>query len=83
MLIGLDPFRIDNHWQRMMRGDGTRTWPYLWKVYDFKEGKLWPNDRPGLGVGVDRSKLTQIGRYDTYRAGMLMNQRPDGSFTDW
>src|SRR3954453_13511336 len=20
MLIGLDPFRIDNHWQRMMRG---------------------------------------------------------------
>lgn len=66
-----------------MLGDGTRTWPYLPKVYDFKEGKLWPNDRPGLGVQVDRTKLTQIGRYDTYRAGMLLNQRPDGSFTNW
>jgi Enolase C-terminal domain-like len=66
-----------------MLGDGTRTWPYLPRVYDFKEGKLWPNDRPGLGVQVDRTKLTQIGRYDTYRAGMLLNQRPDGSFTNW
>ena len=60
-----------------MLGDGTRTWPYLPKVYDFKQGKLWPNDRR-----VDRTKLTQIGRYHTYRAGMLLNQRPDGSFTN-
>jgi galactonate dehydratase len=66
-----------------MLGDGSRTWPYLAKGYDFKDGKLWPNDRPGLGVEVDRSKLTQIGRYDTYRAGMLLNRRPDGSFTNW
>ncbi len=66
-----------------MLGDGTRAWPYLPKVYDFKDGKLWPNDRPGLGVEGDRTKLTQIGRYDTYRAGMLLNQRPDGSFTNW
>lgn len=66
-----------------MLGDGSRTWPYLQKVYDFRDGKLWPNDRPGLGVEVDRGRLTQIGRYDTYRAGMLMNQRPDGSFMNW
>ena len=45
-----------------MLGDGTRTWPYLLKAYDFKDGKLWPNDRPGLGVQVDRNRLTQIGR---------------------
>ena len=66
-----------------MLGNGTRTWPYLPKVYDFKDGKLWPNDRPGLGVQVDESKLNKIGEYNTYRAGMLLNQRPDGSFTNW
>jgi L-alanine-DL-glutamate epimerase-like enolase superfamily enzyme len=66
-----------------MLGDGTRTWPHLPKVYDFKDGKLWPNDRPGLGVELDVSKLTLLGEYDTYRAGMLLNRRPDGSFTNW
>ena len=66
-----------------MLGDGTRSWPYLPKVYDFKDGKLWPNDRPGLGVTLDQSKLTLLGEYATYRAGMLLNRRPDGSFTNW
>ncbi|MEO8465703.1 MAG: mandelate racemase/muconate lactonizing enzyme family protein [Gammaproteobacteria bacterium] len=66
-----------------MLGDGTRTWPHLRKAYDFKEGKLWPNDRPGLGVELDASKLTLMGEYATYRAGMLLNRRPDGSFTNW
>ena len=66
-----------------MLGDGTRTWPHLPKAYDFKDGKLWPNDRPGLGVELDQSKLTPLGEYATYRAGMLLNRRPDGSFTNW
>ena len=66
-----------------MLGDGSRTWPHLPKVYDFKDGKLWPNDRPGLGVELDTSKLTLLGQYDTYRAGMLLNHRPDGSYTQW
>jgi L-alanine-DL-glutamate epimerase-like enolase superfamily enzyme len=66
-----------------MLGNGSRTWPYLPKAYDFKQGKLWPNDRPGLGVELDLSKLTVLGEYATYRAGMLMNRRPDGSFTNW
>jgi L-alanine-DL-glutamate epimerase-like enolase superfamily enzyme len=66
-----------------MLGDGTRTWPHLPKAYDFKDGKLWPNDRPGLGVQLDQSKLTLLGEYATYRAGMLLNRRPDGSFTNW
>ena len=66
-----------------MLGNGGRTWPYLPKVYDFRNGKLWPNDRPGLGVEVDVGKLKKIGEYNTYRAGMLLNHRPDGSFTNW
>jgi L-alanine-DL-glutamate epimerase-like enolase superfamily enzyme len=66
-----------------MLGDGSRTYPHLPQAYDFREGKLWPNDRPGLGVELDMSRLTALGEYDTYRAGMLMNLRPDGSFTNW
>jgi L-alanine-DL-glutamate epimerase-like enolase superfamily enzyme len=64
-------------------GNGSRTYPYLPKVYDFKDGKLWPNDRPGLGVELDMSQLTLLGEYATYRAGMLLNHRPDGSFVNW
>ena len=66
-----------------MLGDGSRTYPYLPEVYDFEDGKMWPNERPGLGVEVDVDLLTKLGEYDTYRAGMLMNGRPDGSFMNW
>ena len=66
-----------------MLGDGSRTYPHLPQMYDFRDGKMWPNDRPGLGVEVDVSKLALLGEYTEYRAGMLMNQRPDGSFTNW
>jgi galactonate dehydratase len=51
--------------------------------YNFKDGRMWPNDWPGLGVEVDVSNLTKLGEYATYRAGMLLNIRPDGSFTNW
>lgn len=66
-----------------MLGDGSRSYPHLPDKYDFRDGKFWPNDRPGLGVTVALDKLTQIGEYKEYRAGMLMNRRPDGSFTNW
>ena len=64
-------------------GDGSRTWPHLPQAYDFRDGKMWPNDRPGLGVEVDLNELRLIDEYDEYRAGMLMNHRPDGSFMNW
>ena len=45
-------------------GEGRHAeWPYLRKSYDLKNGKLWPNERPGLGVEVDTSKLQQVGDY--------------------
>lgn len=64
-------------------GDGSRTWPYLPEAYDFEDGKMWPNERPGLGVAVDLDLLSKIGEYDEFRAGMPMNSRPDGSFMNW
>jgi L-alanine-DL-glutamate epimerase-like enolase superfamily enzyme len=66
-----------------MLGDGSRTYPHLPDMYDFREGKFWPNDRPGLGVTVALDQLTLIDEYDEYRAGMLLNRRPDGSYMQW
>src|SRR5580692_5361755 len=51
---------------------------------DFKEGKLYPNDRPGLGVEVDFKPLKQVLEVTqpvTARAQTFF--RPDGSITNW
>jgi L-alanine-DL-glutamate epimerase-like enolase superfamily enzyme len=66
-----------------MVGDGNRNFPYLPKAYDFRDGKMWPNDRPGLGVDIDESKLKRIAVYDTYNVGMPNDERPDGSYPNW
>jgi galactonate dehydratase len=61
-----------------------RTLPHLPKCLDFKEGKLYPNDRPGLGVELDYKQLTQIAEITepvTARAQTYF--RPDGSITNW
>lgn len=62
---------------------GTRPWPYLNASYDLKNGKLWPNDRPGLGVEVDTSKLQMIGDWNERYTLTPLLKRPDGSFTNW
>jgi galactonate dehydratase len=66
-----------------MLGKGDRVYPYLKQGYDFRNGKMWPNDRPGLGVELDLTKLKQIAEYKEYFAPTQLNHRPDGSFTEW
>ncbi|HUO30647.1 MAG TPA: mandelate racemase/muconate lactonizing enzyme family protein, partial [Bryobacteraceae bacterium] len=59
-----------------------RTLPHLPVCLDFKNGKLYPNDRPGLGVELDFKPLKQVAEiteYDTNRAQLYY--RPDGSIT--
>jgi galactonate dehydratase len=61
-----------------------RTLEYLPKCLDFKDGKLYPNDRPGIGVELDYKLLTQIAEITepvTARAQTYF--RPDGSITNW
>lgn len=61
-----------------------RTLPHLPVCLDFKNGKLFPNDRPGLGVDLDMKKLQQIAEITqpvTHRAQTYF--RPDGSITNW
>jgi galactonate dehydratase len=62
---------------------GTREWPYLRQSYDLKQGKLWPNDRPGIGVDVDTSKLQLIGDFTERYTPIPTVRRPDGSYTNW
>jgi galactonate dehydratase len=61
-----------------------RALPHLPVCLDFKNGKLYPNDRPGLGVELDMTKLklvTEITQPVTARAQTYF--RPDGSITNW
>lgn len=66
-----------------MLNGGTREWPYLRQSYDFRQGKLWPNDRPGIGVDVDTGKLQLIGDFSERYAAIPIVRRPDGSYTNW
>lgn len=61
-----------------------RTLPHLPVCLDFKNGKLYPNDRPGLGVELDMKQLKQVAEITqpvTNRAQTYF--RPDGSITNW
>jgi galactonate dehydratase len=68
----------------MEYGFQGRALPHLPVCLDFKNGKLLPNDRPGLGVELDMKHLkpvTEITQPVTARAQTYF--RPDGSITNW
>jgi galactonate dehydratase len=61
-----------------------RTLAHLPVCLDFKDGKLYPNERPGIGVELDMKQLTlltEITQPVTARAQTYF--RPDGSITNW
>lgn len=53
---------------------------YLKEGYDFKDGKIYPNDRPGIGVVFDSGRVNLISEITQPRdlSGYL---RPDRSLT--
>jgi L-alanine-DL-glutamate epimerase-like enolase superfamily enzyme len=65
-------------------GGGNYEAPHLPKWADFKNGKWWFNERPGLGVEFDASKCRQVAEV-TEPIGNRRPEyyRPDGSFTQW
>jgi L-alanine-DL-glutamate epimerase-like enolase superfamily enzyme len=61
-----------------------RTIPYLPAWLDFREGKLYANDRPGLGVELDLKPLKQVSEItQRVTARAQVYYRPDGSITNW
>jgi len=66
-----------------MLGDGSSSYPHLPECYDFRQGKMWPNRRPGLGVTLDIQPLQLVAEITESSRPIPMFQRPDGSITNW
>jgi galactonate dehydratase len=61
---------------------GERPIDYLPECLNFKAGKLYTNDRPGLGVTLEMSLVKMIGEVTAPIRRQIYN-RPDGSLTHW
>jgi len=66
-----------------MTGTGPRPMPHLPQCYEFRNGKLWPNGRPGLGVEIDVKQLELQADITEKFAPTPILRRPDGSLTNW
>jgi len=66
-----------------MLGDGSEKIPHFPECYDFRNGKLWPNRRPGLGVTLDPAPLQLVATVTERTRPIPMLERPDGSITNW
>ena len=66
-----------------MTGAGPKDVPYLPQHFDFKNGKLWPNRRPGIGVEFDPKGAQLVSEITERDAPGRLFRRPDGSITNW
>lgn len=56
--------------------------PYMPEFLECRNGKVWPNDRPGLGVSVGEKQRTFVEAMTEAAPGPTQ-RRPDGSLTHW
>lgn len=66
-----------------MTGAGPGPLPHLPQAYDFRQGKIYPNQRPGLGVELDTKPLKLVAEITERLSPTKMFHRPDGSMTNW
>jgi galactonate dehydratase len=66
----------------MEYNQGDRPVPYMPEFLECRNGKVWANDRPGLGVSIDEKQLTFVEAM-TEGAPGITHRRPDGSLTHW
>ena len=85
------PVATAGHMQTMMAfpgqvlmeyNQGERPVPYLPEFLECRNGKVWPNDRPGLGLTVDERQLVAVETVTQGAAGATQ-RRLDGSLTHW
>ena len=75
-VIGRNAFDTEMIWQ------GERPVPYMPEFLECRNGKVWPNDRPGLGISVDEKQLTLVETMTESAPGSTQ-RRLDGSLTHW
>ena len=61
---------------------GTTMPSYVTEFVEFRDGKCWSNDRPGLGITLDTTQLTPIAEHTTATTGNTYRRR-DGSPSHW
>ncbi len=66
-----------------MTGGGARSHPHLPVHYDFRNGRMWPNDRVGLGVEFDPNQAELVLDITEHSRPIPLLARPDGSVTNW
>ena len=66
-----------------MTGAGPKDVPYLPRHFDFKNGKMWPNRRPGIGVEFDPSRVKMVAEITEHSQPIRVFRRSDGSITNW
>jgi len=66
-----------------MVGTGAHEYAHLPQFYDFRNGKMWPNPRPGLGVEFDPKPFKLAAEITERSRPIPMFERPDGSITNW
>jgi len=64
-------------------GEAPGPEPHLPQHSDFRSGKLWPNERPGLGVEFDPRRAKLLAEITEHRQPVRLFHRPDGSITNW
>ena len=64
-------------------GEAPRPEPHLPQHFDFRKGRLWPNERPGLGVEFDPRPARLVVEVTEPRQPTPLFRRPDGSITNW
>jgi L-alanine-DL-glutamate epimerase-like enolase superfamily enzyme len=64
-------------------GPAPKQPPHLPQGVTFRDGKLWPEARPGLGVEFDPAGAELIGEVTERSAPIPQFRRPDGSVTNW
>ena len=62
---------------------GGKELPHLPEWVDFKDGKIRPNKRPGLGVTIDKKNLKLLAEVTKPGPPRITYVRPDGSMTNW